>query len=87
MGVSGLLQLLLRAEKALGRGSGAELIAEVKDLFGDRILFVEPLSHAGELVALPGKDKCYFTHCAALRRMGSASSITSLTISAALCSL
>ena len=53
---------------------------------GGSVGFVQLLSHTGELIPLAGKDEGYSTHAVALRRMTSASSTTSRTMSAAGCS-
>lgn len=87
LGVGGLLQLLRRAGKALADGSGSQSVTQIEDFPGGGVGFVQLLSHTGELIPLAGKDEGYSTHAVALRRVTSASSTTSRTMSAAGCSL
>ena len=86
LGVGSLLQFLRRAGKALADGSGANMVEKLEDFPGGSVGFVQLLSHTGELIPLAGKDEGYSTHAVALRRMTSASSTTSRTMSAAGCS-
>lgn len=57
LGVCGFFQFLCCAGKALPDGSGTKCFTQIEDFPGGGIGFVKLLSHAGELVSLPGKDE------------------------------
>ena len=87
LGILCFLQFFRRAFEALSLCACSEGFCPIEKGFRRCAAFIESLAHTCLLGALSGKNKCYLTHLAAPFSRTSASSMISLMISAAGCSL